>query len=73
MMNTTALTSITNAITAALGAGNTGAANTLAGMLHFGAMGHIDYKNKTITVAWEQANQSTAALLLAQGWAIIPD
>lgn len=68
-----AFPSIVTAINAALSSGNTGVAATLANMLHFGATGHIDYKNKTVTVAWEQANQSTAALLLAQGWTIIPD
>jgi hypothetical protein len=73
-MNTTAVTDITNAITAALGSGQTGVAANLANMLHWGAQGHINYKDKTITVAWEQANSGTAALLLSQpGWSIIPD
>lgn len=70
----TAMTSIVNAITAASASGNVQAVSALGQLLHFGAVaGHIDYKDKTITVAWEQANQSTAALLLAQGWSIIPD
>jgi hypothetical protein len=69
-----AMTSILGAINSAAAAGNYQAVSNLGGLLQFGHQaGHINYKDKTITVQWEQANQSTAALLLAQGWTIIPD
>lgn len=72
--NTQAFISIAQQIAAAMTAGNTTLASQLAGAFHFGAMnGHIDYKNKTMTVSWEQANPQTAPLLMAEGFTIIPD
>ena len=67
------LGSIASAIQAALAGGNTSLAAQLAGLFHSGATTNgLDYKNKTMTISWEQANQGTAPLLLAQGWTIIP-
>lgn len=68
------LNSIVTALGTAAANGDMKAVGTLGSLLHLGSgAGHINYKDKTITVAWEEANQSTAALLLAQGWTIIPD
>jgi hypothetical protein len=54
--------------------GNTSGAATLASIFHLGAMqGKVDYKAKTMTISWEQANKDAAPLLLAEGFTIIPD
>jgi hypothetical protein len=67
------LSSILAAISTAATAGQTNVVSQLAGFLHMGNQGHVDIKDKTITVAWEQANPASAALLMAQGYTIIPD
>jgi hypothetical protein len=64
------LTTVNNLLTA----GNTSGAANLLNLLHLGGVqGKVDYKARTMTVAWEQANPTIAPVLMADGFTIIPD
>lgn len=68
------MTSILNAAVAASTAGNWQAVGALGSLLHLGAsQGHVDYKAKTMTMAWASANPATVPVLEAEGYTIIPD
>jgi len=71
MSNT--FSSIISAITAAATAGNGALATELAGLLHVGSTtAGLNFKDKTMTTTWFNANQATAVPLVAGGWTIIP-
>ena len=72
----TLITALGPSITAASAAGNTNLLGELVGLLHFGPApsptAGLDFKAKTMTGTWEQANPQTAITLYAAGWTMIP-